>query len=179
MSKKKKAKDLDPDVANLARQLGLSPDDLRLPRMVQERRNAPAYSDKPLWPLSPYPDILWTIKQLSATVPADAKGTQITSAIIALGEQRYCVAGHDPVKVNEREDVLFQSFLRKTPLSKPELADATGMQGEDAVTVLRSLKGTNRRSPKYNGIFAPAIRLPGRRGAGSYHVSIQVEEARN
>jgi hypothetical protein len=93
--------------------------------------------------------------------------------IIALGDSTYRVNEGEPIKVTEREDLLLRSFLAKSPLTKTELEKATGIAGEDAVTVLRSLKGTEKRPAKYKGAFAASIRMPGARGRGGYHVSIQ------
>jgi hypothetical protein len=92
--------------------------------------------------------------------------------ITSLGDRRYRVGDAPPVRVTFCEDVVLQAFLNKSPLTKPELADVSGYDPETVVRTLRSLRGTRRRSAKYDALFAPFIRLPGRAHAGGYHVEI-------
>jgi hypothetical protein len=107
-----------------------------------------------------------------SNVPPEAEGGP--PPIVSLGGGRYRVGRFDPIKVTQREDWVLTAFVRKSPLTKGELADLIAeIEPEDAVGVLRSLKGTKKRVAKYNGLFANAIRLPGKRGAGGYHVNVR------
>ena len=89
------------------------------------------------------------------------------NAIIALGGRRYRIGTHSPFTVEENEDTVLQALLEAPDhtLDKPGLISAAGI--ENAPTVLSRLRR------KYGGILAPAIRCPGHRGGGGYHVAIE------
>jgi hypothetical protein len=95
-----------------------------------------------------------------------------TDSIISHGERTYSVPGRDPIKLTEGQDTVLQMFLRRSPRSKPELDDC-GYPVEYALKLLRSLKGTDEHTAKYDGRFAPYIIMPGRANAGGYHVRIR------
>jgi hypothetical protein len=110
---------------------------------------------------------------LLGTVATHLGATKADGFITSLGHKRYSVPGHTPVKVGPRENEVLQAFLLgRTPLSKKELGNYSGLDEASAVTVLRSLKGTQKRKPKYHGMFSPYISMPGKAFAGGYHVSI-------
>jgi hypothetical protein len=77
----------------------------------------------------------------------------------------YQVPGSDPVLVLEAEDKVLQAFLQHGPCL--EWAKLCELIGENAPKALRKLV------KKYNGCFAPAIRLPGKKGQGAYYVNIR------
>jgi hypothetical protein len=93
--------------------------------------------------------------------------------IISLGARCYRVGGSPPVYVTEREENILQAFLAQPCYDKPGLARAAALDGETAVGILRAFLGSSNRPAKYNGMFAPAIHMPGARGKGSYHVNIK------
>ncbi len=93
--------------------------------------------------------------------------------ILYLGDCRYRVGEEEPITVTLREDTVLQAFLACSPLSKSQLATQSGYDGETAVTILRALKGTDRRPAKYKGLLSESIRFPRKRGAGGYHVQIR------
>jgi hypothetical protein len=102
-----------------------------------------------------------------------AAGRTPDTCIVSLGSLAYRIGDHPPVTVSDREDTLLQAFLDSPTMNKPQLAERTGLGAEVAVGLLRGLRGTGKRKAKYEGIFAPAIRMPGGKGQGGYHVNIR------
>jgi hypothetical protein len=87
------------------------------------------------------------------------------ATILSLGNRRYAIKGAAPVIVTEREDAVLQAFLDHGPIELPELKRLSGY-GAKAPDILRQL------AKKYDGTFANAIRMPGRRGQGGYYVRV-------
>jgi hypothetical protein len=90
--------------------------------------------------------------------------------ILSLGGRCYRIGASRPVTVTRRENDILLAFLRQPAMDKGQLAEVTGYAAEDAVKVLRELRR------KYDGLFAPAIVMPGGRGQGGYHVAIRRPE---
>jgi hypothetical protein len=87
--------------------------------------------------------------------------------IESLGERRYRV-GDQVCVLTLNEDLVLQAFLHATGQShtKPTLADMTQLDESVCVRVLRELRGSRNRSPKYDSLFTPFIKLPGKKGWG-------------
>jgi hypothetical protein len=88
--------------------------------------------------------------------------------IISLGkldDGRYGIGDADPVTVTDIEDSVLQAFLSAPSMSAPQLV--TKISDDRAPRVLGRLR------KKYGGIFAPAIRCPGKKGQGGYSVRIR------
>lgn len=91
--------------------------------------------------------------------------------ILSLGNRQYRIGNYTPRVLTPREDTVLQAFLgsgEKVPplaaMDEPTLRQRSGYG--DAPRILREL------SKSYDGIFAPAIRMPGSKRAGGYGVSI-------
>jgi hypothetical protein len=79
----------------------------------------------------------------------------------------YSIGTHQAVAVSEREHAVLQAFLSVAPaLDGGSLSRACNLGSEDAVGVLAALR------TKYEGIFEPAITIPGGKGKGGYRVRI-------
>jgi hypothetical protein len=87
------------------------------------------------------------------------------AVIFALGNRQYKIANDSPIVVEENEDSVLQAFQEQSTMDGPSLIIKAGF--DRAPRVLKSLK------TKYNGRFASAIRTPGKKGQGGYHVSIR------
>jgi len=100
-------------------------------------------------------------------------------SIMFLGEKRYQV-GDQAHCVTEIEDNVLQAFLMAPGHvhSKSTLAKAAGVDEAQGVGILRRLKGTISRPPKYGGLFQPYVELPGGKGRGGYKVRIKAAEGR-
>jgi hypothetical protein len=85
--------------------------------------------------------------------------------IICLGDRCYQLDGGEPVSVSQAEDSVLRAFLRTPAMGQKQLIGTSGY--EHAVRILRNLV------KKYNGALAPAIRLPGKKSASGYYVSIR------
>jgi hypothetical protein len=70
-----------------------------------------------------------------------------------------------PFRVSDVEDWVLLSFVGRPAMTLAELVDRSGVV--HAHKVVRALE------TKYGGAFAPAIRRPGRRGAGGYAVLVR------
>ena len=99
-------------------------------------------------------------RQSESLPPSDGAPT-----IRYLGEKAYSIGSSLPVTVTDAEHAILQEFIA-TPTMDTDL--------------LQSKAGNNRAprilgqlTKKYNAVFSPAIRLPGRKGKGGYHVFIQ------
>lgn len=85
--------------------------------------------------------------------------------ILYYGGMTYGTDRADPVSVTERERRVLDAFLGCRSMDLPTLVNDTGC--DEAPKVLKALR------KKYRGIFASAIRLPGRASAGGYRVTIE------
>jgi hypothetical protein len=130
------------------------------------------WSKPPAQPKRPSPFVVRLADAAELVAELSWHGAAQAECIIALGDQCYRVGDSDPVRVTYREDLILQAFLRRSPLSKSALASSS-IDAEAAVTILRLLKGTSQRPPKYNGIFAPCITMAKKPRAGGYHVRIR------
>lgn len=80
------------------------------------------------------------------------------------GGQGYSLDG-DPIALTEEEHKVLKAFAANpTAMTKPELAEAA-----DVENVPRVLADLTKR---YNGVFGPAIRRPGRKGQGGYFIRV-------
>jgi hypothetical protein len=86
------------------------------------------------------------------------------AVIRSRGERNYSIGRSPEVIVTVREDIVLLAFLEKPTMDHKQLVEKAGYP--DSPRILDSLR------TKYNGIFAEAIRLPGGKGKGGYHVSI-------
>jgi hypothetical protein len=97
-----------------------------------------------------------------------ARGEQPLQVIIlSCGEKQYRVEGANPVTVDENEDNVLQAFLERASMDEEALRNKSG--APHAAKVLKRLK------TKFGGMFNHAIRRPGGKGKGGYHVSIRKE----
>ncbi len=85
--------------------------------------------------------------------------------IISHGNRQYSMAGHTLLTVDDNEDSVLQAFLTQPSMNHPTLIQLAGF--DCAPRVLKGL------TEKYNAVFALAVRLPRRKGAGGYTVAIQ------
>lgn len=85
--------------------------------------------------------------------------------IISHGMKLYSIGNTDRRLLTAREDAVLQSFLVSPALSHERLLGRS--RCDDAPRVLRQLKS------KYDGLFSPAITLPGKKSAGGYRVRIR------
>jgi hypothetical protein len=83
--------------------------------------------------------------------------------IVSLGNRAYKVGNSEPVIVTESEDDVFQAFLENEAMDQATLCEKAGHEPR----VLRAI------IYKYRGVFAPAIRMPGKKGIGGYYVKIR------
>jgi hypothetical protein len=104
--------------------------------------------------------------------PARRAVPTLTDVIISLGERLYKVGDRDPILVTDNEDNTLLTCLEGQPagedlfvLDFDKLTDG-GAHVSQASTL-------NRLQTKYEGYFAGAIRLPGRKGGGGYKVRIR------
>jgi hypothetical protein len=102
--------------------------------------------------------------------PADA----LPGLIESLGNCRYRV-GDEVLILTESEDCVLQAFLSVPGNThrKDTLAEAAGMEESACMRVLRELKGTDKHTAKYGGLFSPYIKRPGKKGKGGYKVDIR------
>jgi hypothetical protein len=92
-------------------------------------------------------------------------GNDPPDCVISMGERQYRINGSDPLVVTAPEDCVLKAFLGQPAMDEPTLKLKTKI--EEAAKVLRALeKG-------YGKVFAPAIRLAGKKGTGGYHVRIK------
>jgi hypothetical protein len=73
--------------------------------------------------------------------------------------------GGPPVAMDFSEDCVLTAFLARPCWHLPELVRHTGVNHAHKVLA--------RLTTKYGGRFATAIRRPGKRGQGGYHVRVQ------
>jgi hypothetical protein len=111
-----------------------------------------------------YAEIEWESVQAAATIETPPAPIDPT-VIIALGERQYRIGDFPPLSVEENEDSVLQTFLERPSMDGPTLIDKAGF--DSAPRVLRTLR------KKYQGRFAHAITLPGKKGEGGYHVAIR------
>jgi hypothetical protein len=86
--------------------------------------------------------------------------------IVALGGRQYQVGNGPPLVVNANEDILLQAFARQPAQDDAALRNTSGLDCPGKV--LRDLR------KKYDHAFEPAIRAPGRKGAGGYHAIVRL-----
>jgi hypothetical protein len=92
---------------------------------------------------------------------------EIDRCIVSLGDRAYQIGSHSPQLVSEREENVLVAFLdTKRPLDLNQLSKATGLDPEMAGRVIRRL------CEKYQGMFQPAIRRPGKKGQGGYWIAV-------
>jgi hypothetical protein len=97
--------------------------------------------------------------------PEGPEPTPSAVEIVSLGDLCYQVGEHDPVTVSENEDNVLQAFLAAASMNAEQLVQEAGF--DRAPRVLGNLR------TRYGGILRPAIRCPGRKGGGGYHVRIR------
>lgn len=81
-----------------------------------------------------------------------------------ISNRTYQIGSAAPVTVEDNEDTVLQSFLDQPSMTGPQLVDAAGF-----ARAPRVLLQLCRKYPA----FASAIRLPGTKGHGGYHVAIR------
>ena len=128
-----------------------------------------AIDGEPL-PQKPHPVSIEAIAPAVIQSIKEATGLQKRPAseptIIFLGNRTYRVDDGDPVVIDMNEDNVLQAFLKSPALLLAMLIDKSGVP--NAQKILSNL------TTKYNRRFAPAIRLPGGKARGGYHVRIQL-----
>jgi hypothetical protein len=92
------------------------------------------------------------------------------NTIVFKGSRQYQIGEHPPNMVTCPEDAVLQPFLKPPAIDDPALRGLANAVSEPG----KILRGLRR---KYNGMFAPAIDLPGGKGKGGYHVRIISELA--
>jgi hypothetical protein len=90
--------------------------------------------------------------------------------IISHGDRFYSIGASRRIAVTENEDLALQALLRSSPRTLDSFQRETNKDGRDVAKSLRGLK-----NGKYDGLFAPAIQLPGRRGRGGYQANVRPE----
>jgi hypothetical protein len=85
--------------------------------------------------------------------------------ILYLGEKAYSIGDSGAITVTDSEHAILQEFIAVPGMDTESLQTKSG--NDRAPRILRGL------ATKYGSAFAPAIRLPGGKGKGGYHVSIQ------
>lgn len=85
--------------------------------------------------------------------------------IVSHGDSAYSIGRQGPMKLTDPEDAVFQAFLGGKPLKHAELIKESNR--ENAPTILQGLKR------RYDGMFAPAIRMPGGKSSGGYFVAVR------
>jgi hypothetical protein len=83
------------------------------------------------------------------------------------GQRSYRVGSSRPVCVTEEEDSILQAFSGYPTMGTPELTAKSKLKHADPSRVLRGLR------QKYDGLFAAAIRCPGKKGRGGYHAVVK------
>lgn len=115
----------------------------------------------------------------SAVPPREADGTKlpVTPTLLAgplddattihfHGGKAYSIGNSGPITVTDPEDAVLQAFLPLPSMDGRTLGEKSGY-GDRAPKILRDLR------KKRNGLFASAIRLPGGKSGGGYHVAIR------
>ncbi len=103
--------------------------------------------------------------EIDAGEPKGKVALDDSAMIRYLGEKAYSIGSSAPITVTYPEHAILQEFIATPSLDTEQLQTKAG--NERAPRILGQL------TKKYNAIFAPAIRLPGGKGKGGYHVSIQ------
>jgi hypothetical protein len=93
---------------------------------------------------------------------------EASSSIVSHGDRLYSIGKWPPVEVLDPEDDILQAFLQRPTMNSNTLAEISGYTPEEAVRILRSL------IQKYGKRFMPAIRCPGHKSNGGYHVRIHL-----
>jgi hypothetical protein len=88
-----------------------------------------------------------------------------SNVILYFGEALYKIGSTSPKTLEFTEDTVLQAFLERPNMQTEMLKNTSGIT--KAPEVLRNL------AKKYDGIFAPAIDLPGKKGRGGYTVRIR------
>jgi hypothetical protein len=98
--------------------------------------------------------------------PEETASPTAELTIYWLCDQTYRVGGSEPIYVDEQDDCLLRAFIGHPVLNKPALVERSGIENSRVVTAL------NRLTKKYHGVFAAAIRRPGKRGQGGYRAIV-------
>ncbi len=101
----------------------------------------------------------------SLAIPNDRSKT--TPTIIWHGEKSYSIDGFEPISVTDSEHAVLNEFVNSPSMDTEALTKNSG--NNRAPRVLRQL------TKKYDGRFAPAIKLPGIKGRGGYAVAIRTQ----
>jgi hypothetical protein len=88
-----------------------------------------------------------------------------STTIVYLKEKAYFIGNSDPITVTDSEHAILQEFIAVPSMDAEMLQSKAG--NDRAPRILRNL------TRKYDGAFATAIRLPGGKGKGGYHVSVK------
>jgi hypothetical protein len=99
-----------------------------------------------------------------AHAPQAPAAPEARAEIVSLGGRRYQASNTAPVVLTEREDAVLQAFANEPAMDKPRLIKLSGY--DEAARILAAIR---RRHPT----LASAIRLPGARGRGGYHVAVR------
>lgn len=100
---------------------------------------------------------------LARTLRASTSTTLPT--VLRHGECVYSIGNAALVRVSDADDCVLLAFLEKqAPMEREELEKASGIpNGPQAM---------RRLSERYGGYFARAVRRPGKRSKGGYHISV-------
>jgi hypothetical protein len=115
--------------------------------------------------------LAWELGQLAIDIDAESQNADTTRPVIwFLEELAYQVGVSEPLVVSDREDTLLQAFIDHPVMNEQQLRDKSGF--DEAAKMLRTL------CKKYDGYFAPAIRLPGSKCGGGYYAKVQPADIR-
>jgi hypothetical protein len=95
-----------------------------------------------------------------------AQGQVTRPSIWQVSGKAYRVGNSEPYSVSDREDAILQAFARHPAMTDQQLQERSGYP--DAAKLLRAL------ITKYGGVFAPAIRIPGKKAAGGYYAEVRL-----
>jgi hypothetical protein len=89
------------------------------------------------------------------------------------GNGSYRVGKSRFVHVNANEDSILQAFSGCHTMDGAKLKEESNIRDSDPSRILRGLR------TKYSGLFARAIRCPGRKGQGGYHAVVKFLDNRS
>ncbi|MFQ5732840.1 MAG: hypothetical protein ACE5KM_12910 [Planctomycetaceae bacterium] len=87
------------------------------------------------------------------------------ATVVFHGNHCYSVGDGEPLRLDDNDSYVLQSFLDAPAQNKAEIEKKAG--------VPRPHEILKRLTTKYNGVFRTAIRLPGGKGKGGYRVTIR------
>jgi hypothetical protein len=117
---------------------------------------------------------LQPVRQLAIAYPGQKQVTpppkSIDDTIVSLGDRQYRIGARAPRAVTASEDAVLNAFINHPAMDDPKLK----IQAKGVTEPGKTLRDLRK---KYDGEFAPAIKLPGKKGKGGYHVRIVLDSS--